>query len=148
MNAIIALLIAFFAILFLIKIQEYMTARPVPEPYIEGMTDATTTTDPSGASPASDTYQDYSPNNALILSQKNAGNIQFLKTRVDNLDTTNAKFTQYIFDISNNLTTLNDQVNTIIEQQAQYAQAVAPDPVPTASMDLSMPADTTATTTT
>lgn len=135
-------------LIFLIKIQEYMVTGTIPSPYIEGMTDAAATTDPSGDTGASssDTYQEYSPNNALILSQKNAGNIQFLKTRVDNLDTTNAKFTQYIFDISNNLTTLNDQVNTIIEQQAQYAQAVAPNPAPTASMDLSMPADTTTTT--
>lgn len=135
MNLIISLLIAFFAMIFLVKLQEWMTTRATPSPYLEGMTDT------SGATSAdtTTTYQDYSPNNALILSQQNAGNIQFLKTRVDNLDAANAKFNQYVFDMSNNLTSLNDQVNTIIEQQAQYAQAVAPEPVSTSSMDLSMP---------
>lgn len=111
---------------------EFVSSRSTPAPYQEGMTNQ----DASGGDTA---YQAYAPNDALILSQQNAGNIQFLKSRVDNLDAANAKFNQYVFDMSNNLTTLNDQVNTIIEQQAQYAQSVAPEPVPTSSMDLSMP---------
>lgn len=115
----------------------------------EGMEDGTTTTtDQSNLGASSEesqdnsTYQSYSPNDAVILSQKNSGNIEYLKHRIDDIDTTNKQMLQYIFDISNNLTELNQQMDTITEQQATYAQqnidatAVTSD---TANMDLSMP---------
>lgn len=136
MNLIIALLILFFAILI---VASQVRTTPIPMPFREGMTD----TDASGNSNTDATnteYQTYAPNDALILAKQNAGNIEYLKGRVANLDSSSSKVAQYIFDISNNLTTLNDQVNTIVEQQAQYAQSVVSEPAP--AMDLSMPSDT------
>jgi hypothetical protein len=151
MNLIIFLLIVFFVIMMGVSIMNRFMNSPTVYPYSgvhEGMTDGTpttttTTTDASGGSSDAD-YQEYSPNDALILAKQNAGNISYLKSRVDGLDQTSEKMSRYVFDISNNLVALNDQVNTIIEQQAQYAQSVATPVPPT---DLSMPPTTDSATT-
>lgn len=134
MNTIIALLIIFFSILLVTAMftNNARSSIVVVSANYEGMTSSTDASN-------NDEYQNYAPNDALILAQQNAGNIEYLKGRVANLDSNSTKVNQYIFDISNNLTTLNDQVNTIIDQQAQYAQSVASEPAP--AMDLSMPSD-------
>jgi len=157
MNTIIFILIIFFILLFGFSILDIMVMRRHPMPYAafsdawpfchiytvhEGMEGDTS----GNATPTPTNYQDYSPNDSMILSQQNAGNIQFLKGRVDDLGHTNERIVQHIFDISNNLTVLNDQVDTIVQQQAQYAQSVAPESVP--PMDLSMPDSITTTDTT
>jgi hypothetical protein len=64
-------------------------------------------------------YQNYDKN-ALILSEKNAGNIDYLKDQIDNLNS----IKQTVFDLSNNYFQLNDQVQGIAQQQAQYAQSL------------------------
>lgn len=144
MNFIIFLLIFFFLLLILFSFFSASTQKiyPVPWSVYEGMDSSGNTTDTSTTT--STNYQDYSPNDALILSQQNSGNIEYLKGRVDDIGTSNDKIVQHIFDISNNLTVLNDQVNTIVEQQAQYAQSVLPESIP--PMDLSMPDDSATTT--
>jgi len=65
-------------------------------------------------------YQPYdtnNPNNALILAQQNAGNITFLKQRLDTLTGIN----QQIQDLSGNVQSLQTQVNGLVQAQQDYA---------------------------
>jgi len=71
-------------------------------------------------------YKEYNtndPNNALILSQQNAGNIAYLKQRVDELMDLKGTVT----DISNNVVLLNQQVQALVQQQADAAVELAGD---------------------
>jgi hypothetical protein len=77
-------------------------------------------------------YQDYdvtNPNNALILAQKNAGNIAYLKERMDSIDITNQQ--QIIQDISGNVQALQTQVNGLAEAQQGYATQLTGGSAPT-----------------
>jgi predicted RND superfamily exporter protein len=70
-------------------------------------------------------YQPYdmnNPNNALILGQQNAGNIQVLKQQVDKL----VGLDKEVQDISGNLVTLTSQVTKLMETQQQYAKSNLP----------------------
>jgi hypothetical protein len=65
-------------------------------------------------------YQPYdtnNPNNALILAQQNAGNIAYLKERLDTV----MGLDKEVQDISGNVVTLQSQVNGMLVQQQQYA---------------------------
>jgi len=65
-------------------------------------------------------YQDYNtndPNNALILSQQNAGNISYLKKRMDDIQ----GMYQTVQDLSGNYQSLQDQVNSLVSAQQDYA---------------------------
>ena len=65
-------------------------------------------------------YQPYdtnNPNNALILAQQNAGNITFLKQRLDTLIGIN----QQVQDLSGNVQSLQTQVNGLVQAQQDYA---------------------------
>jgi hypothetical protein len=69
-------------------------------------------------------YQPYNtsdPNNALILAQQNAGNIEVLKGRVDGLD--GVKDT--IVTMQQNIDSIQTQVDGLVQQQADYAQDIA-----------------------
>lgn len=72
-------------------------------------------------------YQDYdmSANNIdpTTLSQQNAGNIQFLKSQVDGVN-------GEVEDLSGNLATLSDQVQQLIQAQADYASNSLPSTAP------------------
>lgn len=73
-----------------------------------------------------DDYKEYDtndPNNALILSQQNAGNIQFLKTRVDDLAGINDKVT----NLQSQVDQMSQQIDDLVQQQADYAQDLAGD---------------------
>jgi hypothetical protein len=61
------------------------------------------------------------PNNSLILSQQNAGNIEVLKGRIDNLDGVK----QSINDIKQSINSMQTQIDGLVEQQANYAQEIA-----------------------
>jgi hypothetical protein len=64
-------------------------------------------------------YQPYdTANNPMILAQQNAGNIEVLKKRVDDLN----GMKQSIDDLTQNVNKLNDEVGQISQQQADYAQ--------------------------
>ena len=70
------------------------------------------------------TYQPYNTNNqnnVMILAQQNAGNINVLKGEIDQLLTLN----QEVKDISGNVVILNQQVQSLIQQQATAAQQIA-----------------------
>ena len=58
------------------------------------------------------------PENALILAQQNAGNINYLKGRID--EVMNLKDT--VSDICGNIVSLNDQMTALIQQQADLQQ--------------------------
>jgi predicted PurR-regulated permease PerM len=65
-------------------------------------------------------YQPYdtnNPNNALILAQQNAGNISYLKERLDSVQ----GLDKQVQDISGNVTTLQSQVTQMVQQQQEYA---------------------------
>jgi hypothetical protein len=69
-------------------------------------------------------YQPYNlndPNNALILAQQNAGNIEVLKDRIDIVN----GVTNKIDIMQRNIDTLQVQVDGLIQQQAEYGQQLA-----------------------
>ncbi len=59
-------------------------------------------------------YKDYPPN-ALILSQQNAGNIEYLKKKTDDLQNMNS----VVNDLSGNVASLQQQVNGLVSAQQQ-----------------------------
>ena len=137
-NFIISSLLIFFIIIIMFSfIEQFTTNKPSYYPYynqreevcIEGMdtTDAssntaTATSDTSGTVAGVPQYQEYNQNNALILATKNAGNIEYLKSKMADYD----KMNQRIFDLSANVTNLDDQVTQIIQTQLTYAQQNVP----------------------
>ena len=57
------------------------------------------------------------PNNALILAQQNAGNISYLKERIDKVQ----GVFQQVQDLSGNVLALQEQVTGLVTAQQQYA---------------------------
>ena len=62
-------------------------------------------------------YNMNNPNNALILAQQNAGNISFLKERLDKFD----GVYKQVQDLSGNIQLLQTQVNGLVQAQQDYA---------------------------
>jgi|LakMenEpi03Aug12_release.lakeMendotaPanAssembly.Ray.scaffolds.fasta_scaffold1577479_1 hypothetical protein len=62
-------------------------------------------------------YQPYNSNDPMILAQQNAGNIAFLKDRLDSLQNIN----QMVQDLSGNVEVLQQQVNGLVTTQQQYS---------------------------
>lgn len=62
-------------------------------------------------------YDINDPNNALILAQQNAGNINYLKGRLDNFD----GVYQQVQDLSGNVQSLQTTVDGLIQAQKEYA---------------------------
>lgn len=65
-------------------------------------------------------YKDYdtnNPSNALILAQQNAGNIEYLKQRINAIQ----GMYDEVQDLSGNVYNLQDQVNGIMQAQQDYA---------------------------
>lgn len=61
-------------------------------------------------------YEEYDlkdPNNAMILSEKNAGNIDFIKGQLDDL----MSLKKTVIDMSGNIAILNEQVTGLVSQQ-------------------------------
>jgi hypothetical protein len=88
---------------------------------IEGM-DNNTDTNTSEYKP----YNVNDPNNALILAQQNAGNIEVLKGRVDNLDGIKTR----VDDMQQNISSMQTQLDGLVQQQSDYAQQLAGDTPP------------------
>ena len=106
MSLFIKCLIAFFILLLVIQI---ILANTM----VEGMEN-------NSNSNSNANYKKYdlnNPNNALILAQHNAGNIEYIKQNLDNLQNLNNE----VQDISGNLISLQNQVNQIAEAQQNYA---------------------------
>jgi predicted PurR-regulated permease PerM len=65
-------------------------------------------------------YQDYdtnNPANALILAQQNAGNISYIKQRLDTI----IGLDKEVQDISGNVVSLQEQVSSLVNSQKEYA---------------------------
>jgi hypothetical protein len=79
---------------------------------------------------SSQEYKPYNlndPNNSLILSQQNAGNIEVLKGRIDTLDGINKK----VDNIQLSVDAMQVQIDSLVQQQADYAQELAGSTPPT-----------------
>ena len=103
-NLLICLLIIFF--IYLIIYQILFTKKKV----LEGL-----------ANDTSGQYQDYNTsnsNNAQILAQQNAGNIQVLEKQVNNLSDLQTQ----VKDISGNLVTISTQINALQQQVTALTQ--------------------------
>lgn len=73
-----------------------------------------------------DAYKPYNmndPNNALILGQQNAGNIEVLKGRIDKLDGVDAK----VDTMQQNMISMQVQIDSLVEQQSSFATDLAGD---------------------
>lgn len=68
----------------------------------------------------SKSYQEYNGNDALILSKQNAANIMFLKSRYDDI----TGMQNEINDLSNNVSSLQTQVNGLVQSQQDYASNI------------------------
>jgi len=75
------------------------------------------------------TYQNYDtkdPNNAMILIQKNSGNIEVLKQQLDGLMGLNKE----VQDISGNVAILQTQVDGLVQAQVDFASQNSPSSTP------------------
>jgi len=62
-------------------------------------------------------YDTNNPDNALILAQQNAGNIQVLKGQMDEM----LGISKQVQDLSGNFVTLQQQVDDLVQAQNDYA---------------------------
>jgi len=65
-------------------------------------------------------YNNYSDNDPVVLSKKNAGNIEYLKGQVDDL----IKIKNTVIDMKITVDKLNQQVSAITQQQQIYSQKI------------------------
>lgn len=61
------------------------------------------------------------PNSALILAQQNAGNIEVLKGRIDDLDEQKGR----VDTMQQNIDSMQTQIDALVQQQADYANDLA-----------------------
>ena len=111
-------LILIFTLLVFYQLFDHFYYKCVASPIIEGLENE------------SKTYQPYNlndPNNALILAQQNAGNIEVLKGRIDSLD--NIK--ERVDNIQQSMDSMQVQIDGLVQQQADYAQELAGSEPPT-----------------
>ena len=87
-------------------------------------------------------YDTNNPENALILAQKNAGNIDYLNSRFDDVQ----GMYKQVQDLSGNVQTLQEQVNGLVTAQQNYANqmtgGVAPNITGTTTPEDEAPTDT------
>ena len=62
-------------------------------------------------------YQQYNYQDPLILAQQNAGNIEYLKGRIDDVQ----GMYKQVQDLSGNVIALQEQVNGLVTAQQDYA---------------------------
>jgi len=74
-------------------------------------------------------YDTNNPANTLILAQQNAGNIEYLKGRIEDIQS--MSLYKQVDDLSGNVLTLQEQVVGLVTSQKEYANqltgGVAPD---------------------
>ena len=116
MLTLINILIVFFVLLiaYQIFLAYYKNA------ILEGVTTINNTSTTTNDINLTNEYKDYDtndPKNALILAQQNAGNISYIKQRLDNVQNMYNQFQ----DLSGNVAALQTQVNGLVTAQQQYA---------------------------
>ena len=127
MLTLVNILIIFF--LFIIMYQIFLAMLPIVE----------------GLENQYEQYDTNNPNNALILAQQNAGNIAYLKERLDDYQ---GAF-QELQDLSGNVVSLQNQVNGLVQAQQDYANQMTggTPPVITGTTDTDTDTDTNTNTT-
>ena len=71
-------------------------------------------------------YKPYDSNDALILGKQNAGNIIVLEKQVNEMTGLNEE----VQDLSGNVANLQEQVNSLVSAQKDYASQIAPSTPP------------------
>ena len=112
------ILIVFF--IMLVGYQVFLALIP-PLNLVEGLENATTTTTQNAGSSDYQPYNVNDPNNSLILSQQNAGNIEVLKGRIDGFDGVKEK----VDTMQQSIDSMQVQIDGLVQQQADYAQELA-----------------------
>ena len=112
------MLIVYFAIISMLLIMCYSLLNVNVKEGLEN-NDAT----------ANASYKPYNlndPNNALILGQQNAGNIEYLKSRVEDL----SGIKEQVNNIQQNMNSMQSQIDSLVQQQSDYAtELVGSEPV-------------------
>ena len=106
------MLIYILIVLFVILISYQVYLAILPKKLVEGLENNDTAYKP---------YNLNDPNNALILSQQNAGNIEVLKGRINNLDGVK----ESVDNMQQSINSMQTQIDGLVEQQANYAQEIA-----------------------
>ena len=122
MRILLYIFIAFFILLLVWPIGSFGSSLVEGLENGQGTTTTGTTTEGSPTSQAN--YQPYNlndPNNALILAQQNAGNIDYLKGRVDEL----YGIKKDVDDLKMNVSSMQTQIDGLVQQQADYATEIA-----------------------
>jgi hypothetical protein len=109
------MLLKILIIFFVILIASQLFLKIVKSSVVEGLENNVST------STSEKQYQPYNlsdPNNALILAQQNAGNIEVLKGRIDGLDGVKER----VDNLQQSIDSMQTQMNSLVQQQADYAQ--------------------------
>jgi hypothetical protein len=89
---------------------------------IEGLeNEGTSSTSTSTSTQEYKPYNLNDPNNSLILSQQNAGNIEVLRGRIDKFDGVK----EQLDTIQQEVDSMQVQIDGLVQQQADYAQELA-----------------------
>jgi hypothetical protein len=109
------ILIIFFIILLTYQV---ILAFSTTNTLIEGLENESTTNS------STQEYKPYNlndPNNSLILSQQNAGNIEVLRGRIDKFDGVK----EQVDTMQQEIDSMQVQMDALVQQQADYAQEIA-----------------------
>lgn len=109
------ILIIFFIILLTYQV---ILAFSTTNTLIEGLENEGTTNS------STQEYKPYNlndPNNSLILSQQNAGNIEVLRGRIDKFDGVK----EQVDTMQQEIDSMQVQMDALVQQQADYAQEIA-----------------------
>jgi len=118
-------LIYILIILFVILVTyQVFTAFSTRTNLIEGLENEGTSSTSTSTSASTQEYKPYNlndPNNSLILSQQNAGNIEVLRGRIDKFDGVK----EQLDTIQQEVDSMQVQIDGLVQQQADYAQELA-----------------------
>jgi hypothetical protein len=99
---------------FLLIVQLFVVLQPKAK-MLEGFEEKSTN---------NELYKPYNmndSNNALILAQQNAGNIEVLKGRIDNVENIKSK----VDTMQQSIDSMQTQINGLVQQQSEYASEMA-----------------------
>jgi len=78
----------------------------------------------TSATPVEIPYSSSDINNFVKITQTNAGDINMLKGRADNLDEENVKIRRRLDNTEQSVETMQEQINGLVEQQLEYADTL------------------------
>ena len=122
------IIILFLILFFLILILNQIFSNYFQSNIIEGMIETiSSTNNPNNEIiPNVTQYDKKIADNTFLMTQQNAGNIEYLKQRMDSVQ----NIFKEVQDLSGNVSTLQDQLNQILITQKQYASQLTGNSVP------------------